>query len=101
MVFGAEPRRGIAFDLVIFGGTVVTVDKERRRIEDGAVAIKGDKITAVGARAEITKNYKAKKTINAAGKVVIPGLINTHTQIPMTLFRGIADDLVCREWLTN
>ncbi|MDQ3220617.1 MAG: amidohydrolase [Acidobacteriota bacterium] len=99
--FAAEPKRVIAVDLLIFGGTVVTMDKERRLIEDGAVAIKGDKITAVGTRAEITKNYKAKKTINAAGKVVIPGLINTHTHIPMTLFRGIADDLDLQEWLTK
>ena len=49
----------------------------------------------------MTKNLRAKQTINANGKVIIPGLINTHTHVPMTLFRGIADDLDLQEWLTK
>jgi 5-methylthioadenosine/S-adenosylhomocysteine deaminase len=88
-------------DLLIVGGTVVTMDKDRRLIEDGAVAIKDGKIAMVGARAAVTKNLTAKRTINAAGKVVIPGLINTHTHVPMTLFRGISDDLDLQDWLTK
>ena len=88
-------------DLLILGGTVVTMDKDRRLIEDGAVAIKGDQIVAVGKRTEIARQYRAKRTINARGKVVIPGLINTHTHVPMSLFRGIADDLDLQEWLTK
>ncbi|MCW5962030.1 MAG: amidohydrolase [Pyrinomonadaceae bacterium] len=88
-------------DLLITGGTVVTMDKDRRIIEDGAVTITGGKIGLVGKRAAVTKNLKAKKTIDAAGKVIIPGLINTHTHIPMSLFRGIADDLDLQEWLTK
>src|SRR5207237_1632388 len=68
-------------------------------IENGAVAVKGERIVAVGAAAEITAKYSAVRTINAAAKVVMPGLINTHTHIPMVLFRGIADDLVLMEWL--
>ncbi|MGI9056675.1 MAG: amidohydrolase, partial [Pyrinomonadaceae bacterium] len=88
-------------DLLIVGGTVVTMDKDRRVIENGAVAVKNGKIIRVGPRAAVTKNLRAKQTINADGKVVIPGLINTHTHIPMTLFRGIADDLDLQEWLTK
>ncbi len=88
-------------DLLITGGTVVTMDKDRRVIENGAVAIKGDKIVMVGPAAVVTKNLKAKRTIKAAGKAVIPGLINTHTHVPMGLFRGIADDLDLQEWLTK
>ena len=88
-------------DLLIIGGTVVTMDGTRRLIENGAVAIKGEKIVAVGTRAEIARGYRASRTINAAGKVIIPGLINTHTHVPMTLFRGIADDLDLNEWLTK
>lgn len=88
-------------DLLIVGGTVVTMDADRRVIEDGAVAIKDGKIALVGARRAVTKNLRAKQTINAQGKVVIPGLINTHTHIPMGLFRGIADDLDLQEWLTK
>lgn len=88
-------------DLLIVGGTVVTMDKDRRIIEDGAVAVRNGEIVLVGKRAVVTKNLRAKQTINANGKVIIPGLINTHTHVPMTLFRGIADDLDLQEWLTK
>jgi len=87
-------------DLLIVGGTVVTMDADKTVIENGAVAIKDGKIVAVGSMADI-KNFRAKQTINAVGKVVMPGLINTHTHVPMTLFRGLADDLDLNEWLTK
>lgn len=87
-------------DLIVSGGTVVTMDGQRRVIENGSVAIKDGKIIAVG-QDEIKKEYRAKQTINANGKAVIPGLVNTHTHIPMVLFRGIADDLDLNEWLTK
>ncbi len=99
--FAQIKQSGITADLLIVGGTVVTMDKDRRVIEDGAVAVKDGKIIQVGTRAAVTKTLKAKQTIDAKGKVVIPGLINTHTHIPMTLFRGIADDLDLQEWLTK
>lgn len=86
-------------DLLIVGGTIVTMDKDRRVIEDGAIVIKNDEIVQVGKRTEIPKNLRAKQTIDAKGKVIIPGLINTHTHVPMSLFRGIADDLDLQEWL--
>ena len=86
-------------DLIIRGGTVVTMDAASRVIENGAVAIRGERIIAVGSTRDIASKYTAARTINAAGKVVMPGLINTHTHVPMVLFRGIADDLVLMEWL--
>ena len=86
---------------VISGGTVVTMDGAHRLIENGAVAIKGDKIVAVGTKAEITNRYRRARIIDATGKVVIPGLINTHTHVPMSLFRGISDDLDLNDWLTK
>lgn len=88
-------------DYLIVGGTVVTMDSARRVIADGAIAVKNGKIIAVGPRQETAKNFRARSVINAAGKVIIPGLINTHTHIPMTLFRGIADDMDLQEWLTK
>lgn len=96
------PEKNIAnstADLLIVGGTIVTMDKDRRVIEDGAIAVKNGAIVLVGKRAVVTRNLRAKETINANGKVIIPGLINTHTHVPMTLFRGIADDLDLQEWL--
>ncbi|MGH9793638.1 MAG: amidohydrolase [Candidatus Acidiferrales bacterium] len=86
-------------DLLVSGGTVVTMDGERRVIEDGAVAVRGDAIVAVGPRAEVEAKYSARRRINAAGRIVLPGLINGHGHAPMTLLRGIADDLALQEWL--
>jgi len=88
-------------DLIIRGGTVVTMDSARRIIENGAVAVKGGHIIAVGSAAEIDGKYAAREVVNAGNKVVIPGLINGHTHVPMTLFRGLADDLDLQEWLTK
>lgn len=100
----SQPKAGAgnAVEVVLIsGGTVVTMDKSRRVIENGVVAIKGDKIVAVGTRAEIATRYRGARTIDATGKVVIPGLINTHTHVPMSLFRGISDDLDLNDWLTR
>jgi 5-methylthioadenosine/S-adenosylhomocysteine deaminase len=86
-------------DLIIRGGTVVTMDGSSRVIEGGAVAVRGERIVAVGPASEVAAKYFAARTVSAAGKVVMPGLINTHTHVPMVLFRGIADDLMLMEWL--
>ena len=88
-------------DLIIRGGTIVTMDGSRRVIESGGIAIKNGRIVAVGTAAELDLNYQSRQVIEAQGKVVIPGLINGHTHVPMTLFRGIADDLDLQEWLTK
>jgi 5-methylthioadenosine/S-adenosylhomocysteine deaminase len=94
-------RRRTTVDLIIRGGTVVTMDGTRRVIDNGGVAIKDGRIVAVGTAAEMDRNYGSRQVIDASGKVVIPGLINGHTHVPMTLFRGIADDLDLQEWLTK
>src|SRR5260370_543886 len=86
-------------DMVGAGGTVVTMNAERRVIEDGAVAVKGDAIVAVGSRANIEAKYAAAQTINAKGKLVLPGFINGHTHVPMTLLRGLRDDVTLDDWL--
>ncbi|HUF02564.1 MAG TPA: amidohydrolase [Aridibacter sp.] len=88
-------------DLVILGGTVVTMDGSMRVIENGGIAVENSKIVAVGTDAEIRNAYAGRSSIDAKGKAVIPGLINTHTHIPMTVFRGVADDLDLQEWLTK
>lgn len=78
---------------------VVTMDGARRVIEDGAVAIKGDRIAAVGTRAEIDKRFQTKTRVDRPDAILTPGLINTHTHAPMSLFRGIADDMRLQDWL--
>jgi 5-methylthioadenosine/S-adenosylhomocysteine deaminase len=92
--FGAEP-----VDILITGGTVVTMAGPN--LDRGSVAIRNGAIVAVGPSAEIDSRYSAKTVIRAGGMAVIPGLVNTHTHVPMTLFRGIADDRDLMDWLTN
>jgi 5-methylthioadenosine/S-adenosylhomocysteine deaminase len=86
-------------NIVITGGTVVTMDRSAHVVQNGAVAVRGSRILAVGTAREISREYVADSIINASGKVVMPGLINTHTHVPMVLFRGIADDLMLMDWL--
>ena len=83
----------------IVTGTVVTMDGARTIYDNGAVAIGGDSILAVGPRAEIESRYDARQTIDARGKLVLPGFINGHTHVPMTLFRGLHDDVTLNDWL--
>jgi 5-methylthioadenosine/S-adenosylhomocysteine deaminase len=88
-------------DLVVTGGTIVTVDAAGRVIENGAVAIDGADIAGVDTAAAIAKQFRGRETIDASGQIVLPGLINTHTHAPMVLYRGLADDLPLMEWLNN
>jgi 5-methylthioadenosine/S-adenosylhomocysteine deaminase len=85
--------------LVVTGGIVVTMDPARRVLTPGALAIEGGAIVAVNDPASIKAEFTARDTIDAAGSVVLPGLINTHTHAPMVMYRGLADDLALMEWL--
>ncbi|MFQ5695312.1 MAG: hypothetical protein ACE5HB_04925 [Terriglobia bacterium] len=86
-------------DLLVTGGTVVTMDPERRVLETGAVAMRGERIVAVGPAEELENRYRAARRLDASGQLVLPGLINAHTHAAMTIYRGIADDRVLEEWL--
>jgi 5-methylthioadenosine/S-adenosylhomocysteine deaminase len=86
-------------DLVVRNGTVVTVDASRRVIAQGAVAMDGGRIAAVGTEAEVDAQFRGKEVLDAAGGIVMPGLVNAHTHAAMVLFRGVADDLKLMEWL--
>lgn len=85
--------------MLVAGGTVVTMDGSRRVLEDGAVAIRGDTIQEVGWREDLDAKYRPALRVEARGKLILPGLINGHTHAPMTLLRGLADDLALQEWL--
>ncbi|MBI4885731.1 MAG: amidohydrolase [Acidobacteria bacterium] len=87
--------------LVITNGTVVTMNAGGQIIPNGAVAIAGADIVAVGAAEDIQRRFRGAQVIDAAGQVVMPGLINTHTHAPMVLYRGLADDLALMDWLTK
>src|SRR5690242_12817552 len=94
-------KQAVSVDLLVKGATIVTMDANRRVLENGFLAVRGDEIIAVGpdATAAFPKGFTAKQTIDATGKLVIPGLINGHTHIPMVLMRGLKDDVTLDDWL--
>jgi 5-methylthioadenosine/S-adenosylhomocysteine deaminase len=75
------------------------MDEQFNRYSPGAVALTGDSIVAVGPEKEITAEYGAPQRVDCGGKIVMPGLINAHTHVPMTLLRGLADDRRLDVWL--
>jgi 5-methylthioadenosine/S-adenosylhomocysteine deaminase len=93
----AQDKRAV--DLIVSGGTVVTMDGARAVYQDGSLAVRGDSIVAVGPRAEIESHYRGAQVIDARGHLVLPGFINGHTHVPMTLFRGLHDDVTLNDWL--
>ncbi len=97
--FVASQTQKETADLLVTGGTVVTMDASRTILDDGAVAVKGDTIVAVGPLTELEGKYAAAQTIDATGTLVLPGFINGHTHVPMTLFRGLHDDVTLNDWL--
>lgn len=86
-------------DILLINAHVLAMDDEMKQYRPGAVAIKGDSILAVGLEAEIKAQYSAAQTVDCGGKILMPGLVNAHTHIPMTLLRGLADDLRLDVWL--
>lgn len=88
-------------DAIWSAGFVVPVDPSGRVIENGAVAVKGERIVAVGTRAEIHAKYSAKTKLDKPNAILMPGFIDTHTHAAMVLFRGIADDMKLQDWLQN
>jgi 5-methylthioadenosine/S-adenosylhomocysteine deaminase len=77
------------------------MDENLAITEKGAVAVKEKQILEVGKTDEILKRYTSVNIMEGKGRVVMPGLINTHTHAAMVYFRGIADDLPLTEWLNN
>ncbi len=88
-----------AVSLVVRNGIVITVDGDRRILSPGSIAVNGSDIVAIDTPANIAARYTAADTIDATGKVVMPGLINTHTHAAMVMYRGLGNDLALMDWL--
>lgn len=84
---------------ILKNAIVLTMNQNYEIFDPGAVAIDGDKIVAVGLQDKILSQYQANEVIDCGNKVLMPGLVNTHTHIPMTLLRGLSDDLRLDVWL--
>jgi len=86
-------------DLLLTNAIVLTMDEDYHQYEPGSVAVTGDSILEVGPQESILSEYSAVEVIDCGGKVLMPGLVNAHTHVPMTLLRGLADDLRLDVWL--
>ncbi len=86
-------------DLLLTNAVVLTMDDQLTLYEPGAVAVRGDQIIAVGREADLLATIQASQVHNCGGKVLMPGMVNAHTHVPMTLLRGLADDLRLDVWL--
>jgi 5-methylthioadenosine/S-adenosylhomocysteine deaminase len=96
LALAAEPA-----DWIWSARYVITENAQRRVIENGAVAIRGDRIVGVGTKAEIDARFQARQRLDRPDAILAPGLIDTHTHAAMSLFRGIADDKKLQDWLQN
>jgi 5-methylthioadenosine/S-adenosylhomocysteine deaminase len=94
-------KQAVSVDLLVKNATIVTMDAQRHVYENGFLAVRDDEIVAIGQNpAEFApKGLIANATIDAGGKLIIPGLINGHTHIPMVLLRGLIDDVTLDDWL--
>ena len=87
-------------DLLLTNAVMITVDPQRRILYNGAMAVSGDRIQAVGDSAELLRQYPdAKRIIDCEQKLVFPGFINTHNHLFQTLLKGLGDDMVLKDWL--
>src|SRR5688572_8314376 len=85
-------------DLLITGGTILTMDSSRRVIDDGAVAIHADRIAEVGPADALRPKYPGAQTIDATGMAVLPGLIDAHGHAGHCLTKGIAEHVGSAGW---
>jgi len=86
-------------DILVYNGTILTMDDRNRTMPNGLLAISGNTIGHIGQ--DEKGSLKAQKELDAEGGLILPGLINGHTHAAMTLFRGLADDLPLMDWLNN
>ena len=96
--FASRPDR---CDLLVRADLAVTQDDDRTVVQNAGVAIRDGLVAEVGAYDDLDRAYAPDARLDLSGKMLLPGLVNAHTHLPMTLFRGVADDLPLMEWLED
>ncbi len=86
-------------EVLFINAIVLTMDNKLTQYKSGSVAVSNGNIVAVGEQEDITSQFTAEQVVDCKGKLLMPGLINGHTHVPMTLLRGLADDLRLDVWL--
>lgn len=96
MVHPGTPQ---AVDLLVEHALVITLDAERRVIEDGALAVRGSTLLAVGPTAEVAPRFTAARAIDGRGRALFPGLVNTHTHLFQSAVKGLGEDMGVLAWV--
>ncbi len=86
-------------DYLLINAHILTMDRKLTQYREGALAVRGDSIVDLGAESDVRARVQSDQVIDCGGKILMPGLINAHTHVPMTLLRGLADDLRLDVWL--
>jgi 5-methylthioadenosine/S-adenosylhomocysteine deaminase len=81
-------------------GWLITMNDRREILERGSVAVDGDRITAIGSRRQLEEQYPGAEVIYCSDRIVMPGMVNTHTHMFQTLLKGLGDDMVLKKWFT-
>ena len=87
------PPGPVACDLVVAHALILALDDAGTILGDGAVAVAGDRIAALGPSAEIARGFRGRQTIDARGGILLPGLVNVHNHTPLMITRGMVEDL--------
>jgi 5-methylthioadenosine/S-adenosylhomocysteine deaminase len=88
-----------SIDLLLTHGLIVTQDNQRTIIDDGAIAIRADRIVALGPTSDLLALYDPRQTLDVGGQAVFPGLINTHIHLFQTGAKGLGEDMAVQEWV--
>lgn len=86
-------------DLLVINATIITMDRERRILKEYGMAVLGDSIIEIGSSADLLKKYNSEQVLNAKGKYIFPGMINTHNHMFQVLFKGIGKEKPLLGWL--
>ena len=85
---------------ILADGWLITMNERREILERGSVCVENDRIAAVGSRQQLQQQYPGAEMVDCSGRIVMPGMVNTHTHLFQTLLKGLGDDMVLKKWFT-
>jgi 5-methylthioadenosine/S-adenosylhomocysteine deaminase len=85
---------------ILADGWLITMNDRREILESGSVCVEHDRIAAVGSRQQLQQRYPEAEVVDCTGRIVLPGMVNTHTHLFQTLLKGLGDDMVLKKWFT-
>lgn len=85
---------------ILADGWLITMNLQREVLERGSVCFEGDRIVGVGTRAQLERTHPQAEVVDCSGKIIMPGMVNTHTHLFQTLLKGLGDDMVLKKWFT-